>query len=215
MAQTNSEKTALEDKNWKLQSLLEAAQKSCSSLEKENSRLAQEVRANEAGMTEARSGLDAAQREAQNLRAELAAITNRQLKDQASLFEIQDFLDKLGPATRAMLRPYYDCDSLATFLAQCGQFSRLSQVWEACGKVVANGGEAAEFARTLEKLLALYNLAAGDSPAQAISATPGEPYKSGLHFRVRSDGSRVARQLLPGLRNAGGKTVLQVLVALE
>ena len=215
LARANSEKAALENKNWNLQSQLDTAQKRCASLMEDTSRLFQEVRANENRLIDSGSRLEAAQREVQSLKAELAAFTNRQLKDQASLFEIQDFLDKLGPTTRAMLMSYYDFDSLPAFLTQCGQFSRLNQVWEACGKIVANGGEGAEFARTLEKLLALYNQAAGDSPAQAITTQPGEPYKSGLHFRVRSDGSRVARQLLPGLRNAGGKTVQQVLVTLE
>ena len=145
----------------------------------------------------------------------LREAAGRQLRDQQKLFEVQEMLENLPEEARRVAAPYLDTRNLEIFLVQCGQFDRIKHVWEACGKAVANGASPAGFAKFLRALLDIYNLASGESPATLLEARAGEPYKNELHFRVRSDGSRVRGLLLPGLRNPGGKIVQQALVSLE
>lgn len=128
---------------------------------------------------------------------------------------LQDFLEAVSLPVRQILTPYFNIDELDVFLIQCGQFNRVNQLWEACGKAVAAGAPAGEFGRLLRQVLALYNSASADSPALPIEADIGEAYKNEVHFRVKSDGSRVAELLLPGLRNPGGRVSQPALVRLR
>lgn len=165
----------------------------------------------DAALTERDRALEAARA----AEVKLAAQTRRTLRNQDELFALQEFLDSLPAAAREVLGTCFDVDDLTVFLAQCGQFGRLNQFWEVCGKAVAAGGAPGEMARVLEKLLALFNAAAGRNPAAIVAPSPGDPYRSDIHCRVASDGTTVRALLLPGLRNPGGKLQQPALVELK
>lgn len=147
--------------------------------------------------------------------ARLAAQAAQRLRGQEELLGLQHFLDTVSPGARELAAGYFTLDDLATFLVQCGQFSRINQLWEACGKAVTSGEAPAGLSPMLERLLGLFNRASGQNPATLIAPAPGEGYRSEIHFRVNSDGTTVRALLLPGLRNPGGKMQQPALVELR
>lgn len=161
------------------------------------------------------SDLEQALRKAHDAETSLAAARQCHVPEQESLGEIQAFLAALPQETAHLLSPYFATDSLITFLVQCGQFNRLNQLWEACGKAVTAGRATPGMTQCLEKLLALYNRAAGENLATTVAPTPGNAYNSEIHYRVNSDGRTVRTLLLPGLRNPGGKLQQKALVELR
>lgn len=165
----------------------------------------------ESARADVRRARDAARDAEEKLKAQQA----QRLRGQDGLLELQRFLDSVPPAARELVSSYFDTGDLATFLVQCGQFSRLNQLWEACGKAVTAAAAPAGLAPLLERLLGLFNRASGQNPATLIAPAPGEPYRSEIHFRVNSDGTTVRGLLLPGLRNPGGKMQQPALVELR
>lgn len=158
-----------------------------------------------------RRAQDAARAAEEQLKAQQA----QRLRGQDELLELQHFLESVPAGARELVSGYFDTGDLATFLVQCGQFSRLNQLWEACGKAVTSGGAPAGLSPLLERLLGLFNRASGQNPATLIAPASGEPYRSEFHFRVNSDGTTVRSLLLPGLRNPGGKMQQPALVELR
>lgn len=158
---------------------------------------------------------NAARAEAAEAREKLAPLEKSRLRQQDELVALQRFLGGMPGEARDLAAPYVVTDDLVTFLIQSGKFSTLNQLWQACGAAVADGRPEAGMASLLERLLAPYNRAAGQNPATLIAPAPGDAYRSEIHQRVRSDGTRVRRLLLPGLRNPGGKMQQPALVELE
>lgn len=146
---------------------------------------------------------------------QLKAQAVQRLRGQDELLELQHFLESVPAGARELVSSYFDIGDLATFLVQCGQFSRLNQLWEACGKAVTSGAAPAGLAPLLERLFGLFNRASAQNPATLIAPAPGEPYRSEIHFRVNSDGTMVRTLLLPGLCNPGGKMQQPALVELR
>ncbi|MBD5538462.1 MAG: hypothetical protein HDQ94_00445 [Desulfovibrio sp.] len=152
---------------------------------------------------------------AREAREKLAPLEKSRLRQQDELAALQQFLGGIPEQVRELAAPYVVTDDLVTFLIQSGKFSTLNQLWQACGAAVADGRPEAGMASLLERLLALYNRTAGQNPATLIAPEPGDAYRSAIHQRVRSDGTKVRRLLLPGLRNPGGKMQQPALVELE
>lgn len=156
-----------------------------------------------------------AEQRATTVTRELTALKQRQLPQQDDLLQTQTFLDTLTPDMRSLMAPYFVTNHLPTFLVQCGQFTRLRQCWEACGKSVTSGKRIPGMTACLEYLLRLYNASGGSNPASLVTPTPGEPYRSDMHLRVASDGKTIRHVLLPGLQNPGGEVVQPPLVELH
>ena len=163
----------------------------------------------------AQADITAARTAAQEAQAKLDAQASQRLREQEALLQLQHFLEGVPAGARELVSAYFTLDDLMTFLVQCGQFSRLNQLWEACGKAVTAGEAPDGLAPLLERLLGIFNLASGQNPATLIAPAPGEAYRSEFHFRVNSDGTTVRRLLLPGLRNPGGKMQQPALVELR
>ena len=162
-----------------------------------------------------RDELEAARQEAQRLAAQLRECRQSSLPDQRQLEEEYAFLRALPPDAARLLAPYYALDNLPTFLVSCGQFNRLAQCWDACGRAVAGGAPGEPLATCLRRLLGLYNLASADTPAETVEPQPGAPYDCNTSQRINSDGRTVRTLLLPGLRNSGGKLLHKALVRLD
>lgn len=161
-----------------------------------------------------RDELEAARQEARRLEAQLQEYRPC-LPDQRQLEEEYAFLRSLPPDAARLLAPYYALDNLPTFLVSCGQFNRLAQCWDACGRAVAGGAPGEPLATCLRRLLGLYNLASADTPAETVEPQPGAPYDCNTSQRINSDGRTVRTLLLPGLRNSGGKLLHKALVRLD
>lgn len=169
----------------------------------------------ERSLKDAQEDILRAREAARDAEARLAAQAAQRLRGQEELLELQHFLESVPAGARELASAYFALGDLATFLVQCGQFSRLNQLWEACGKAVTAGQAPAGLAPLLERLLGLFNRASGQNPATLIAPAPGEAYRSEFHFRVNSDGTTVRALLLPGLRNPGGKMQQPALVELR
>jgi len=173
------------------------------------------TRQHEAALKEAQASAQKAESRAQQAERQLEAALRSQLPEQAVLTEAQDFLNSLSPELNSIFAQYFDTGSLTTFLVQCGQFSRINQLWEACGKSVTAGRQTPDMADGLIRLLQFYNRAAGENPATLVEPAQGDVYKSAIHYRVTSDGSIINKLLLPGLRNPAGKVQQNALVELR
>lgn len=153
--------------------------------------------------------------EINSLKIELKKACAQKLFKQEDFFDLQTFLSSLSPDVRHVMTDYFNPDDLIIFLIQCGQFQRINRFWEACGKIVAKGANHLEYGLCLRKILDLYNSASPDNPAALIEPEPGSPYKSDSQLRIDSDGTQVAKVLLPGLQNPGGKLMRHALVMLK
>lgn len=198
---------ALRRENAALREALEAARQ-------EAQQLAERARECRQRLDAAQQAQTAAEERAEQARAQLEAARQASLPEQRQLEEVHAFLRDLPQDVARLLAPYYALDSLLVFLVGCGQFSRLSQCWDACGKAVAGGAPGEALSACLRRLLALYNLSSADTPATAVEPQPGDRYDYESAQRIGSDGGTVRALLLPGLRNAGGKVLHKALVRL-
>lgn len=198
---------ALRRENAALREALEAARQ-------EAQQLAEQARECRQRLDEAQQARTTAEDRAEQARAQLEAARQARLPEQRQLEEVHAFLRDLPQDVARLLAPYYALDSLLIFLVGCGQFSRLSQCWDACGKAVAGGAPGEALSACLRRLLALYNLSSTDTPATAVEPQPGDRYDYESAQRIGSDGGTVRALLLPGLRNPGGKVLHKALVRL-
>lgn len=198
---------ALRRENAALREALEAARQ-------EAQQLAERARECRQRLEAAQQARTAAEERAEQARAQLEAARQASLPEQRQLEEVHAFLRDLPQDVARLLAPYYALDSLLVFLVGCGQFSRLSQCWDACGKAVAGGASGEALSKCLRQLLTLYNLSSADTPATAVEPQPGDRYDYESAQRIGSDGGTVRALLLPGLRNAGGKVLHKALVRL-
>ena len=198
---------ALRRENAALREALEAARQ-------EAQQFAERARECRQRLEAAQQARTAAEERAEQARAQLEAARQASLPEQWQLEEVHAFLRDLPQDVARLLAPYYALDSLLVFLVGCGQFSRLSQCWDACGKAVAGGAHGEALSACLRQLLTLYNLSSADTPATAVEPQPGDRYDYESAQRIGSDGGTVRALLLPGLRNAGGKVLHKALVRL-
>lgn len=198
---------ALRRENAALREALEAARQ-------EAQQFAERARECRQRLEAAQQARTAAEERAEQARAQLEAARQASLPEQRQLEEVHAFLRDLPQDVARLLAPYYALDSLLVFLVGCGQFSRLSQCWDACGKAVAGGAPGEALSACLRRLLTLYNLSSADTPATAVEPQPGDRYDYESAQRIGSDGGTVRALLLPGLRNAGGKVLHKALVRL-
>lgn len=162
---------------------------------------------------DARKTREEAEARAAQAHAALEAKRRERLPEQQQFAALQTFLNELPPDVISLLSAYYTPDSLLTFLVQCGQFNRLCLFWEACVRAVSRGASGGPLTACLRRLLEVHNLS-GDAPAATIEPQPGDRYDYTISDRIASDGNIVSELLLPGLRNAGGKTTHKALVRL-
>ena len=198
-----------------LERRVEALTAQLAGLERDRQDLAARLKDAQEDIRRAENAERAARSAAAAAEERLAAQQARRLRGQDELLALQHFLESVPAGARELVSAYFSLDDLMTFLVQCGQFSRLNQLWEACGKAVTAGQAPAGLSPLLERLLGLFNLASGQNPATLIAPASGEPYRSEIHFRVNSDGTTVRSLLLPGLRNPGGKMQQPALVELK
>lgn len=184
--------------------------------------LQEQLEAARTDLARCESALQQAERKNEDLSGRLKAVQDKltslettRLPEQEELCALQQFLNAVPQEMREIVSTYFTPQSLSVFLIQCGQFSRLNQLWESCGKAIATGRSPAGMTSFLEKLLEIFNRASGQNPATLISPAPGDAYRSEIHFRVNSDGTTVRKLLLPGLRNPGGKMQQPALVELK
>ena len=196
------------------ESRAEAARQEAQQLAAQLRECRQQLETDQQARQTAENRAEAARQEAQRLEAQLQEYRPC-LPDQRQLEEEYAFLRSLPPDAARLLAPYYALDNLPTFLVSCGQFNRLAQCWDACGRAVAGGAPGEPLATCLRRLLGLYNLASADTPAETVEPQPGAPYDCNTSQRINSDGRTVRTLLLPGLRNPGGKLLHKALVRLD
>ena len=204
----------LRRENAALRDELEAARQEAQQLAAQLRECRQQLETDQQARQTAENRAEAARQEAQRLEAQLQEYRPC-LPDQRQLEEEYAFLRSLPPDAARLLAPYYALDNLPTFLVSCGQFNRLAQCWDACGRAVAGGAPGEPLATCLRRLLGLYNLASADTPAETVEPQPGAPYDCNTSQRINSDGRTVRTLLLPGLRNPGGKLLHKALVRLD
>ena len=205
----------LRRENAALRDELEAARQEAQRLAAQLRECRQQLETDRQARLTAETRAEAARQEAQRLAAQLRECRQSSLPDQRQLEEEYAFLRALPPDAARLLAPYYALDNLPTFLVSCGQFNRLAQCWDACGRAVAGGAPGEPLATCLRRLLGLYNLASADTPAETVEPQPGAPYDCNTSQRINSDGRTVRTLLLPGLRNSGGKLLHKALVRLD
>lgn len=137
------------------------------------------------------------------------------LPDQQEFEKLYSFLSSLNHSTAEFMRLFFCLDSLPTFLVQCGQFSRISQIWAESYRAVSEGRSLPDISPVLCTLLELHNLAADNLMASLICPEEESRYDFEICQRLESDGSHIESVLLPGLRNAGGKVMVKALVRLH
>ena len=196
------------------ESRAEAARQEAQQLAAQLRECRQQLETDQQARQTAENRAEAARQEAQRLEAQLQEYRPC-LPDQRQLEEEYAFLRSLPPDAARLLAPYYALDNLPAFLVSCGQFNRLAQCWDACGRAVAGGAPGEPLATCLRRLLGLYNLASADTPAETVEPQPGAPYDCNTSQRINSDGRTVRTLLLPGLRNPGGKLLHKALVRLD
>ena len=137
------------------------------------------------------------------------------LPDQQDFEKLYSFISSLDHGTVEFMRLFFCLDSLPTFLVQCGQFSRISQIWAESYRAVSEGRHLPDISPVLCTLLELHNLAADNLMASLVCPEEESRYDFEICQRLESDGSRIESVLLPGLRNAGGKVIVKALVRLH
>ena len=144
-----------------------------------------------------------------------ATTTPAILPDQQEFEKLYLFLSSLDHSTAELMRLFFCLDSLPAFLVQCGQFSRISQIWAESYRAVSEGRNLPDIFSVLCTLLEVHNLAADNLKASVICPSEGSRYDFEICQRLESDGHFIESVLLPGLRNAGGKVMVKALVRLH
>lgn len=154
---------------------------------------------------------------------EIDGINDSLQKYQAEYVRIQadkfrplaDALEHIPAEFRPLVQSYYEIDNLPEFLTQCGQFNRLSQLWQSCRSNIVNGENLAGMEVFLSRVLEIYNNAFPENAGREIIPQPDTWYDYNTQERVGGNGTRVASVVLPGLVQPNGQVGVKALVKLE
>ncbi len=113
---------------------------------------------------------------------------------------------------QALVQSYYEIDNLPEFLTQCGQFNRLSQLWQSCRSNIVNGENLAG--------MEVFLFARPGNLQQCLSRKCGREiipqldtwYDYNTQGAHGGNSTRVASVILPGLVQPNGQVKVKALV---
>ncbi len=184
-----------------------AADETRKELHKQNSEL-------HVAFTDLTKRYEQAQDKAAQFKRDYEALKAQNIKDPEPA-RLEHELARLASPVRDIAAKYFDLERVHVFCVQCGQFSRITQCWEACVRSVLSETTAPQgMADFLYLLGGLYNKGSANAEARVLMAEVNTPYDYERHQRVGQDGTIIREVLLPGLENAAGKIVHKALVRL-
>ena len=128
---------------------------------------------------------------------------------------LADALEHIPAGFRPLVQSYYEIDNLPEFLTQCGQFNRLSQLWQSCRSNIVNGENLAGMEVFLLRVLEIYNNAFPENAGREIIPQLDTWYDYNTQERMGGNGTRVASVILPGLVQPNGQVGVKALVKLD
>lgn len=189
----------------------------------ETARTVTELENAQTGLAELQADFEHCQNELSHKQNEIDGINDTLQKYQAEYVRIQaekfrplaDALEHIPAEFRPLVQSYYEIDTLPEFLTQCGQFNRLSQLWQSCRSNIVNGENLAGIEVFLMRVLEIYNKAFPENPGREIIPHLDTYYDYNTQERVGGNGTRVAGVILPGLVLPNGQVGVKALVKLD
>lgn len=156
------------------------------------------------------------QSEFDNINDTLQKYQTEYVRIQAEKFRpLADALEHIPAGFRPLVQSYYEIDNLPEFLTQCGQFNRLSQLWQSCRSNIVNGENLAGMEVFLLRVLEIYNNAFPENAGREIIPQLDTWYDYNTQERMGGNGTRVASVILPGLVQPNGQVGVKALVKLD
>lgn len=193
-----------------------------SGLQNANNKLREAKKANRE-MKLSRAALEAEMAKWKERAREMEEQAREGLPGMESLQAAADFLENQRPAMRKLLRrESFDPDNLAAFICRCGNREAIISLWLAARQMAFDEGGRGGWSGFLAGMLVFHQMG-GSSGLSCLNPQAAQFEESGAHgwwvipYREKwwEHPEKVEGVIMPGLRDAGGQTLVEPMLALS